>query len=95
MSNYSLLSEYSYTKINNSQFQITFKIPDNCFYNLVCVSGKYTIEIKLNPGETTPSTVFIEETEIVNMISDSLNFKFEQYESAKTIIKKPSGILTD
>lgn len=95
MSTYPLLSEYSYTKINSYQFQIDFKIPDNCFYELICVSGKYTIQIKLNPGQTMPSPISKDEQEVVNMINNSLNFKFEQYESANTIIKRPSGILTD
>ncbi|MFC4815799.1 MULTISPECIES: hypothetical protein [unclassified Flavobacterium] len=95
MATYTMLGDYTYEKENSSQFRIIFNIPDNCNYNLDLSGGKYTIEIRLNPKETQPSSTFIEQSEIVNMIGNGLDFKFEQYEASGVVIKKPSAIVTD
>ncbi|HKX86254.1 MAG TPA: hypothetical protein VJL37_06260 [Flavobacterium sp.] len=95
MATYTMLGDYTYEKENSTQFRIVFNIPDNCYYNLNFTGGKYTIEIRLNPKETNPSSTFIEQSEIVNMVSNSLDFKFEQYEASGIVIKKPSAIVTD
>jgi hypothetical protein len=91
MSTYTMLGMYSLEKINATQCNMVFNIPDNCYYEVTVAAGKYTIAIKLNPGQTTPSTSFVEKTETLNAISDDVNFKFEQYLSATSIVKKPSG----
>ena len=95
MATYTMLGDYTYEKENSTQFRIIFSIPDNCFYNLNLVSGEYTIEIQLNPKETVPSTVFIQESEVVNMVSSGLTLKFKQVESSGVTIKKPSVIIND
>ena len=95
MATYPMLGDYTYEKENSSQFRITFNIPDNCFYNLDFSGGRYILEIRLNPKETNPSSTFIEQSEIVNMVSNSLDFRFEQYEASGIVIKKPSAIVTD
>lgn len=90
-----MLGMYSLDKINANQCNIVFNIPDNCYHEIVLATGKYTISIKLNPGQTSPSTTFVEKTELLNAISDNVNFKFEQYLSSTNIVKKPSGGYTD
>ncbi|MES2811794.1 MAG: hypothetical protein V4670_04920 [Bacteroidota bacterium] len=90
MATYSMLGMYSLDKINSTQCNIVFNIPDNCYYEIVLATGKYTISIKLNPGQTSPSTTFVEKTELLNLISDDLTLKFEQYTSATTVLKKPN-----
>lgn len=91
MATYSMLGMYSLDKINANQFNLVFNIPDNCYHEIVLAAGKYTISVKLNPGQTSPSTTFVEKTELLNLSSGNLNYKFEQYESSTTIVRKPSG----
>lgn len=95
MSTYTMLGDYTCEKENSSQFRISFNIPDNCYYNLGVAGGKYTVEILLNPKETEPSNVFIEQSEIVNTVSNNLDFKFQHKDAAGIIIKKPSFIIND
>ena len=95
MATYTMLGEYTCEKENSTQFRISFNIPDNCFYNLVYSSGKYAVEIQLNPKETVPSKVFIEQTEIVSAISNCLDLRFEQTDASGIVIKKPSVVVND
>lgn len=51
-----LLGTYSINRINNSTYQVVFKIPDNSNYNLRTSPGSYGVEIQLNGGQTQPSS---------------------------------------
>ncbi|MCL9805291.1 hypothetical protein NAT51_07150 [Flavobacterium amniphilum] len=95
MATYTMLGEYTCEKENSTQFRISFNIPDNCSYNLGYSSGKYSVEIQLNPKETIPSKVFIEQTEIVSAVSNCLDLRFEQTDASGIVIKKPSVIIND
>lgn len=95
MATYTMLGDYTCEKENSTQFRIVFNIPDNCNYNLDFTGGKYSIEIALNPKETDPSINFIEQTEIINMVSNSLDCKFVQYEASGIVIKKPAFIINE
>lgn len=95
MSTYTMLGDYTCEKENSTQFRILFNIPDNCFYDLNFATGKYTIQIQLNPKETQPSTTFIQECEIVNMVSNGLDLRFDQIDSSGSSIKKPSVIINE
>ena len=86
---YTMLGMYTCEKISETQFKVIFNIPDNCFKTIDFAAGKYTISVKLNPGQTTPSTTFVQQNEIVNIVSNGVYVKFEQYESATVVIKKP------
>lgn len=86
---YTMLGLYTCEKISETQFEFIFEIPDNCFHEINFAAGKYTIAIKLNPGQTTPSTTFVQKNEVVNNVSNDIYMKFEQYESATVVVKKP------
>ena len=89
---YNMLGLYDFNKINSSQFKITFQIPDNCFYSFSQLNGEYFILIKLNPGQTQPSTLFIGYSENAQIINQQLVTKFEQYEKSG-VVKKPVAVI--
>jgi hypothetical protein len=86
---YEMLGLFSFSKVNANDFQICFEIPDNCFYVLTPSATSYTIVIKLNPGETQPSTTFIGCKETAPILNNKLITNFEQYKYSGVILKKP------
>jgi hypothetical protein len=88
---YTMLGLFSFAKENSEDFLITFEIPDNCFYEFTIASGVYTIAIKLNPGQTLPSTTFMECKEKACIINKTLVTNFEQYLKSGVVIKKPKA----
>ncbi|WP_395077508.1 hypothetical protein [Flavobacterium sp.] len=89
---YNMLDLYNFNKINNSEFKITFEIPDNYFYNFSELNGEYFIAIKLNPGQTQPSTSFVGHSEKALIINQTLVTKFEQYEKSG-VLKNPTAVI--
>ena len=87
---YNMLGLIATQEINDKEIQLSFEIPDNCFYDFTNNSGNCTVSIKLNPGQTDPSTNFVNQTEVVNISNNVFNTKFEQYEKSGNIIKKPN-----
>jgi hypothetical protein len=53
-----LLGTYSITRIDEKNYDLSFNIPDNCNYSIADNNSIYDITIKLNKGETQPSTKF-------------------------------------
>ncbi|SFB26678.1 hypothetical protein SAMN05660845_2293 [Flavobacterium swingsii] len=88
---YDMLGLFSFSKVNADDFEICFEIPDNCFYVLTPSATSYKIDIKLNPGETQPSTTFVGCKETVPILNNKLIANFEQYKYSGVILKKPSG----
>ena len=86
---YTMLGLFSFAKENSEDFLITFEIPDNCFYEFTVFTGVYTIAIKLNPGESQPSTAFMECKEKASIINKTLITNFEQFQKSGVVIKKP------
>lgn len=89
MATYDMLGMYTFEKNSAEDFKIDFEIPDNCNYVLVTSGGKYTIEIRLNAGEKSPSTNFNMQTETVSLIDDQLITEFEQYPINAPMIGRP------
>ncbi|MEO8516036.1 MAG: hypothetical protein ABI426_04790 [Flavobacterium sp.] len=86
---YDMLGAYSYDQTDASNFELTFEIPDNCFYAVTPSTGAYSVAIKLNPGETVPSTTFMRCAEDLTISTKTVSTCFEQYLKTGTIIKKP------
>lgn len=86
-----MLGSISLAQENITDFSITFQIPDNCFYNVSASNGCYTIAIRLNPGQTQPSTSYINCKEPAKGVTKQLVTQFEQYEYSGNIIRKPKG----
>lgn len=74
---------------NETDFNLTFQIPDNCSYEMVPSGGTYLISIKLNPGQNEPSTVLVGYEEPLSTSTKMLNVNFEQHQKSGVIIKKP------
>lgn len=89
MATYTMLGMYTFEKVSSDDFKICFEIPDNCNYVLNQASGKYTIEIHLNPGEKSPSSNFESQSETVSLISGVLDTTFEQYPFSLPMVQKP------
>ena len=86
---YDMLGNYSYSQIDASTFELNFEIPDNCFYAVTQSSGTFNVAIKLNPGETDPSTTFMRCSEELSVSTKTFVSCFEQYVKTGTVIKKP------
>ena len=87
---YDMLGLFIFDKINANDFEISFEIPDNCFYIFTTSATGYKIAIKLNPGQTQPSTTFVGCKETAPIINNKLNVNFEQYQYSGVILKKPN-----
>ncbi|WP_395057965.1 hypothetical protein [Flavobacterium sp.] len=85
---YDMLGLFSFSKLNTNEFEICFEIPDNCFYVLTPLATSYIITVKLNPGETQPSTTFVSCKETATTLSNKLIANFEQYKYSGVILKK-------
>lgn len=86
---YDMLGLFTFDKVNADDFDITFEIPDNCNYDFTESNGIYTIAIKLNTGESQPSTNFVPYKETAAIINKSLITNFEQYQKSGVITKRP------
>ena len=84
-----MLGLFTFDKINANDFEISFEIPDNCFYVFTPLATNYKIDIKLNPGQTIPSTTFVSCKETASIISNKLTTNFEQFPYSGLTIKKP------
>lgn len=91
---YTMLGNYSFTRINDTQFQIYYEIPDNCNSNIQEDKDEYVISIELNPGQLDPSTTFTGITDTADIINDTLIATFEQHEKTGTI-RKPKVSAVD
>ena len=76
-------------EISEKEMLLSFEIPDNCFYDFSNNLGDCTVSIKLNLGQTNPSTTFVSNSEIVDISSNVFQAKFEQHEKSGNIIRKP------
>lgn len=94
MATYPMLGDYSAVKLNSTQFNISFQYPDNCYYEISTVNNSYVVKIYLNPGETTPSTTYLDHNFNANIVNNTMSTKFEQYQTSVTI-KKPSVIISE
>lgn len=94
MASYPMLGNYSAQKLNSTQFNVSFQYPDNCYYEISTVNNSYVVKIYLNPGETTPSTTYLDYNFNANIINNTISAKFEQYQTGSTI-KKPSVIISE
>lgn len=87
---YDMLGLFSFNKVNEDDFEICFEIPDNCLYIFTPLATSYTITVKLNPGQTQPSTTFVSCKETASILNNKLIANFEQYKYSGVILKKPS-----
>lgn len=87
---YSMLGLFSFSKENADDFDISFEIPDNCFYIFTASAMGYTIAIKLNLGQTQPSVTFVGCKEPQPIINKKLIANLEQYQYSGIILKKPT-----
>jgi len=87
---YTMLGIYTFEQTNNDDFKVDFEIPDNCYYDFDEVSDEYVIAIRLNPGQTDPSTNFTSCTETAPVIKNAFITTFEQHERTG-VIRKPKG----
>lgn len=90
---YDMLGLFSFNKVNADDFEICFEIPDNCFYIFTPLATSYTIAVKLNPGETQPSTTFVGCKETAPILNNKLIANFEQYKYSGVVLKKPTGAI--
>lgn len=86
---YDMLGLFTYEQTDESNFKLSFEIPENCFYSVTQSGNDYTVAIKLNPGEDSPSKVFVGCDEDLGIPSKVFITGFEQYQKSGTIIKKP------
>lgn len=87
---YPMFGLFAINQLNDQDFTISFQIPDNCSYQLSpSSSGNYVISIKLNPGQTEPSSNFVSYEEPTSSSGKALNIIFEQYEKSGVIIRRP------
>lgn len=86
---YDMLGLFTYEETDPSNFKLTFEIPDNCNYAVTQVGTAYTVAIKLNAGQSNPSTTFMTCTEDLAVSGKVFSSCFEQYQKTGTIIKKP------
>jgi hypothetical protein len=91
---YDMLGLFSFDKVNANDFEISFEIPDNCFYVFTTTATGYKIEIKLNPGQTQPSTTFVGCKETAPIINNKLNANFEQFPYSGVTLKRPTVVYT-
>lgn len=86
---YDMLGLVIFNEINAKEMEVSFEIPDNCFYDFTALDGTCTIEVKLNPGETAPSTTFVNNSQVVDISSNTFAANFAQFEYSGKVIKKP------
>lgn len=86
---YNMLGLISATELNEKEMLLSFEIPDNCFYDFTSQDGNCVVSVKLNPGETDPSTTFVNNSETIALTSTVFNTNFLQFEKSGNIIKKP------
>ena len=58
MSNY-LVASYSLSSPNDSSYQLTFAIPDNCEYAVTLEDDIYIVTVNLKYGQTQPSSKYV------------------------------------
>lgn len=86
---YDMLGLFTLEETDADNFRISFEIPDNCNSTLTQTAGAYSIAVKLNPGQTNPSTTFMNCAENVEILTKTFTLCFEQYDKSGVIIKKP------
>lgn len=90
-----MLGNYSAVKTSSNQFNISFQYPDNCYYEISTVNNSYVVKIHLNPGESIPSTTYLNHNFNANIVNNTMSAKFEQYQESGVTIKKPSIVTTE
>ncbi len=73
-----LVKDYEVKELTYPDFQVNFKIPDNCNYTLALVSKIYNVTVQLNPGLTKPSANYVSCSIQTAAISDLLEVDFIQ-----------------
>lgn len=87
-----LLSSYSVERINTNNYNLEFKIPDNCSYSIDVKKSLTTITIHLNFGQTTPSANYNTHSTTVTANNDEIKIDFKQQDwenNPSTYRKKP------
>ncbi len=73
-----LVKDYDVKVLTYPNFQVDFKIPDNCNYNVALVSKTYNITVQLNPGLSRPSNVYMPCSVETAALDDVLDVDFVQ-----------------
>ncbi|SCX99773.1 hypothetical protein [Flavobacterium caeni] len=82
-----LVKDYGAKVLTYPNFQVDFKIPDNCNYVQTLVSKTYNITVQLNPGCNKPSAVYMACSLQLNAIDDCLDVDFVQILNGITTTK--------
>lgn len=90
---YDMLGLVNFNEVNTKEMEISFEIPDNCFYDFTNSNGDCKIEVKLNPGETAPSTTFVNNSQVVDISNNNFSANFEQYEYSGRVVSKPKATI--
>ena len=77
-----LLGKYNISRIDTSNYQVTFEIPDNSNYNLASNPGIYSVKIQLNNGEVRPSTNYQSHVFTATEVNGEILVKFIQQDYA-------------
>lgn len=73
-----LLGTYSVERIDTNNYNLEFKIPDNCSYSIDVKKSLTTITIQLNFGQTTPSANYNTYSTTVTAHNDEIKIDFKQ-----------------
>ncbi|MFT3793214.1 hypothetical protein [Flavobacterium sp.] len=73
-----LVKDYGVKVLTYPNFQVDFKIPDNCNFVVTTVSKYYNITVQLNPGCTKPSNIWMPCSTTMDAIDDILDANFVQ-----------------
>ncbi|MBC8884485.1 hypothetical protein H9X57_17225 [Flavobacterium piscinae] len=57
-----LLNTYLTERIDTDNYKLTYYFPDNCDISFTQKDGVYSVEIKLQKGQTQPSSNYISDT---------------------------------
>lgn len=73
-----LVKDYGVKVLTYPNFEVSFKIPDNCNFVVNLNSKVYNITVQLNPGCVKPSAVYMPCTTAMNAVDDLLDANFVQ-----------------
>lgn len=87
--NYSMFGVFTLIQNSECDFTFEFQIPDNCSYVVNSAADVFDLAVKLNPGQSAPSTRFNNCKEEMNIIGRTLTVNVAQHEKSGTVIKRP------
>lgn len=73
-----LLGTYSTARINTNSYSLTFSFPDNCNALVSHKDGVYGVIIKLNKGQTQPSSNYVTDNVICEQYNGVIEIQFVQ-----------------